>query len=221
MLAGRMQKSEESDRLFETAREKTVDVSPFPVAWMDFQRGMLLEARGKEMQARPYYAEACDAIPVYVHAAVHLAATDLPERAITRLEELRKVSTDPDILAALADAHKRAKHDAEAKAATDAARARYEELVAKHPEAYGDHAARFWLGAGNDAKKALDLAEKNAKLRPTEEAIDLWMAAAAAAQQKDKICASAVAMNTLRWASESRKRLAAAALSGCPDASAR
>lgn len=220
VLAGRMQKPDESERLFERARTAIVDVSPFPVAWMDFQRGSLLEARGMEKQARGYYLEALEAIPVYVHAAVHAATTDTPERAIERLEALRTVTTDPELLSALGDAHKRAKHDAEAKKATDAAHARYTELLAKHPEAYADHAARFYLASGNDPKKALDLAEKNAKVRATEEAIDLWMAAAAATQRKDQICASAIAMKQLTYASETRKRIAAAASNGCPDSGA-
>ena len=219
VLEAHMQRTDEAERLFEKARTAFVDVSPFPIAWMDFQRGMLLEAAGKEKEARSYYLEALEAIPVYTHAAVHASITDPPDRAIARLEAQKAVTTDPDVLAALADAHKRAKHDAEAKKATDAARARYDELLAKHPEAYRDHAARFFLGAGNDTKKALDYAEKNAKLRPTEEAIDLWMAAATAANDKPQICASAIAMKELRYASETRKRIAAAASSGCPGAS--
>lgn len=217
VLAGHMQKIDESDRLFERARQSLVDVSPFPVAWMDFQRGLMLEARGKEAQARLYYAEAAEAIPDYVHAGVHLAATDKPEDAIKRLEALRKVSTDPDILAGLADAYKKTKKDAQAKELVDKAKETYEQLLAKHPEAYRDHAARFYLGVGNDPKKALELAEKNATLRQTEEAIDLWMGTAAAADRKDAICKSAAAMNKLRWASEPRKRLAAAAMNGCPE----
>ena len=217
VLAAHMQKADESERLFEKARTAFVDVSPFPIAWMDFQRGMLLEAAGKEKEARSYYLEALEAIPVYTHAVVHASITDPPEKAIARLEAQKAVTTDPDVLAALAEAHKRAKHDADAKKATDAARARYDELLAKHPEAYRDHAARFYLGVGNDTKKALDYAEKNAALRPTEEAIDLWMAAATAANDKAQICASATAMNGLRYASETRKRIAAAASNGCPE----
>jgi tetratricopeptide (TPR) repeat protein len=216
VLAAHMQKPDESERLFDKARVSFVDVSPFPIAWMDFQRGMLLEAAGKEKEARTYYLEALEAIPVYTHAVVHASITDAPEKAIERLEAQKAVTTDPDVLAGLAEAHKRAKHDAEAKKATDAARARYDELLAKHPEAYRDHAARFYLGAGNDSKKALDYAVKNAQLRPTEEAIDLWMAAAAAANDKAQICASAFAMKDLRYASETRKRIAAAATNGCP-----
>ena len=217
VLAAHMQKPDESERLFEKARVSFVDVSPFPIAWMDFQRGMLLEAAGKEKEARTYYLEALEAIPVYTHAVVHASITDTPEKAIERLEAQKAVTTDPDVLAALADAHKRAKHDAEAKKATDAARARYDELLAKHPEAYRDHAARFYLSAGNDSKKALAYAQKNAALRPTEEAIDLWMAAATAAEDKAQICASAIALKDLRYVSETRKRIAEATSKGCPE----
>jgi hypothetical protein len=220
-LAGQMQKDDEAWRLFDQARSSFVDVTPFPVAWMDFQRGSLLEARGKDKEARAYYLEAFEIIPVYAHAAVHLAATDAPQEAIARLEPLRKTSSDPDVLAALADAYQRAKNEADAKRVTDLARARYDELVKKYPEAYRDHAARFYLRGGNDPKKALELAEKNAQLRPTEEAIDLWMAAAAATNERAKMCAAATAMNQLRWISPERKRLAAATLGGCPDASSK
>lgn len=73
-----------------------------------------------------------DAIPVYAHAAVHLAGSDPAEKAIARLEPLTKTSDDPDVLAALADAHQRAKHDVEAKKYGEQARARYDELVKRH-----------------------------------------------------------------------------------------
>lgn len=218
VLLGRMQKNDEAERLFDRARTAIVDVSPFPVAWMDFQRATLLEADGKTVQARAYFAEATEAIPAYVHASVHLAKADAPDVAIRRLEALRTAGTDADVLAALADAYRAANRDADAQRMAGEARARYDELVAKHPEAYLDHAARFFLGAGNDPKKALDLAEKNAQLRPTEEAIDLWMAAAAAVVDRPRICASANAMKRLRYASALRRRLAAAASTDCPAA---
>ncbi|MDB5214604.1 MAG: hypothetical protein JWO86_2531, partial [Myxococcaceae bacterium] len=76
VLSTHMQKTDEAERLFEKARTAFVDVTPFPIAWMDFQRGALLEAAGKEKEARGYYLEALEAIPVYAHAAVHAAITD-------------------------------------------------------------------------------------------------------------------------------------------------
>jgi tetratricopeptide (TPR) repeat protein len=216
VLAARMQKQDEAERLFERARTKILDTSPLPFAWMDFQRATVLEAQGKESRARSYYLEAVEMVPVYTHALVHLATTDPPDVAIARLEAARKTTSNPDVLGALADAHRRAGHEADAKSVTEEARKRYDELVEKYPEAFRDHAARFYLGAGNDPAKALEFAQKNAKVLLTEEAVDLWMAAAAAVNKKEQICTSATAMSKLRWVSEPRKRLAAAALNDCP-----
>lgn len=214
-LAGRMLDHANAERLFDEARSAIVDVSPFPVAWIAFQRASWYESRGDEARARASYEEALDAIPVYAHAAVHLSFMEAPDRAIARLEPLRSTSDDPEVLAALVDAHRRAKHDADAKRFTAEAKDAYAALVAKHHAAFADHAARFLLREG-DAPKALALAKDNAKLRATEEAIDLLMGAAAAANDKQEICASAAAMNALAYVTPERKRAAAAALRGCP-----
>lgn len=215
VLAGLRQKHGDAQRLFDKARATFRDVSPFPVAWMAFERARWLEAQGKSDQARGWYEEALDAIPVYAHAAVHVAASDPPEKAIARLEPLTKTSDDPDVLAALGDAHQRAKHDADAKKLFEQARARYEELLKRHPEAFADHAARFFLKQG-EAKRALELAGANAKRRATEDALDLWLGAATAANAKDSMCAAAKQMNELVYVSPERKRLAAATLTACP-----
>ena len=45
------------------------------------------------------------------------------------------------------------------------AAARYDELMALHPEAFADHAAEFWLEAGADPSRALRLARKNLEVR--------------------------------------------------------
>lgn len=215
VLAGLRQKHADAQRLFDKARVSFADVSPFPIAWMAFERARWLDAQGKSEQAREWYGEALEVIPVYVHAAVHLANGDPPEQAIARLEPLTKTSDDPEVLAALADAHLRAKHDADAKKYAGLARARYDELVKRHPEAFADHAARFFLKQG-EAARALELAETNAKLRSTEEALDLWLGAATAANAKDAMCGAAKQMNELAYVSPERKRLAGATLTACP-----
>ncbi|MFD1533524.1 hypothetical protein, partial [Pseudonocardia aurantiaca] len=38
------------------------------------------------------------------------------------------------------------------------AAARYDELTRRHPEAFADHAAHFWLTVGDDRPKGLQLA---------------------------------------------------------------
>ena len=50
------------------------------------------------------------------------------------------------------------------------AAARYDELIASHPEAFADHAAEFWLAAGADPDKALRLAKMNLEVRNTPRA---------------------------------------------------
>lgn len=215
VIEARRQKIDEAERLFELARTRYPDVAPFPLAWMDFQRATVLDAAGRD--GKPYYAEAVDVLPPYAHAAIHLSLSEKPDDAIKRLEELRPTSEDDaDVLAALADAHKRAGHAAESKKYVDLARKRFDAILAKHPEAYADHAARFFLGVGDDPAKALTLARDNAKLRETEEALDLWMAAAVGAKDQGDVCKSSIAMTKLKYLSEKGRRLATASASKCP-----
>ena len=56
--------------------------------------------------------------------------------------------------------------------------ARYDELMARHPEAFADHAAEFWLDAG-DAGRARRLAQMNLQVRQTPRAHELLARAAA------------------------------------------
>jgi hypothetical protein len=53
------------------------------------------------------------------------------------------------------------------------AEARYDELLARHQEAFADHAAEFWLEAGADPHRALSLAKANLEVRQTSRAHDL------------------------------------------------
>ena len=53
-------------------------------------------------------------------------------------------------------------------------------LIARHPEAFADHAAEFWLAAGADPDKALQLAKMNLEVRNTPRARDLVARAVAA-----------------------------------------
>jgi hypothetical protein len=49
----------------------------------------------------------------------------------------------------------------------DRAARRYEELVARHPEAYADHAADLWLMVGGDVDRGLQLALQTIVVRQT------------------------------------------------------
>ena len=189
--AGRL---EASDRLFEAARTSYRDVSPFTVAWIDFERARALEARGDRGAARAYLSEAVAVLPCYAHAVVHLAALETPEDALRHLSVLDATSDDPDVVAAEADALRRSGRLPEAEAKVSQARARFEEVVTALPEAYADHAASFYLGEGRDAPRALTLARANAANRATSEAVELWLTAAIAAGSAEEQCAAAKAV---------------------------
>src|ERR1700681_3472704 len=49
----------------------------------------------------------------------------------------------------------------------------FEALLARHPLAFADHAAEFYLGAGANPERAWVLAEQNLAARPTDRAFGL------------------------------------------------
>jgi hypothetical protein len=63
------------------------------------------------------------------------------------------------------------------------AAAAYEELLAKRPEAYADHAAAFYLGIGNRPQRAADLAWLNRQFRDTERSRSLLASALRATEE--------------------------------------
>ncbi len=167
----------EAARLFAQARTVYRDVSPFPLAWLDFQEGRQLMQRGRMAEARDHFQAAHDRLPQYAAATGHLGETEAAlghkDVAIALLTEAASESDDPDpaghLARVLAEVGRKAESDAwKAKAA-----ARFEELLAAHPDAFADHAAEFWLNPGGDAQRALALARHNYTLRPTQAACDL------------------------------------------------
>jgi tetratricopeptide (TPR) repeat protein len=214
-LAGEMQKFDESERLFTEARVKYHDVSPFPLAWMDFQRGSLLERRGDRDGAKKYFAEANQILPTYTHASVHLAALETPERAVVILTPLVDATDDADVLAGMADALRRSGKTADATAMQGRAKARYEELLAKYPEAFADHAATFFLGPNGDVQRALTLAIANEKLRKTEPSIELLITPAMASNSKDVTCIAVRDGAALKYASTAFRANIAPLFAGC------
>jgi hypothetical protein len=79
-------------------------------------------------------------------------------------------SDDPDYAAQLARICAHAGYPDDARYWRQHAAERYDELIALHPEAFADHAADFWLGAGAAPEKALRLARMNFAIRKTPRA---------------------------------------------------
>jgi len=175
--------SDAAERLYGESRRLYRGVSPFPLALLDFQLGLMWMNKGRLDDARTAFDAARRRFPAYAPAQGHLAEVEAElgqtESALARLYSLAASSDDPDYAAQLARILRHAGRD-ESRHWSRVAAARYDELVASHPEAFADHAAEFWLAAGDDPDKALQLARMNIEIRKTPRAYDLVARAVAA-----------------------------------------
>jgi len=183
-LQAELGNEERAEQLFVRALKIYRDRSPFAVAWLLFQRGLTKERAGRTGDARDSYRLAYGrlrAAPLTGHLAGAEAATGNDAEAIKLLRDLVKTTDDPDYLGQLGELlHKRG--DSEAANLLARARKGYIELARRHPLAFGDHAARFWLGPGKDPARALELAKINVANRATDEAFQLLLDASHAAK---------------------------------------
>lgn len=166
-----------AERLFNECRHCYRGVSPIPLAMLDFQRGLMWLAQGGLHRALVWFGASVRRLPAYVPAQGHLAEVEAalgePEAAIARLLPLATSSDDPDYAASLARILGNAGGKEEAGEWRDKAAARYDDLMARHPQAFADHAAEFWLEAGADPRQALRCAKINFEVRQTPRARQL------------------------------------------------
>src|SRR5262245_40515906 len=152
-------------------------LSPFPLAQLDFQLGVMWMRHERLKQARTYFEAAIRRVPAYAAAQGHLAEVEADlgnvESALARLYRLAVSSDDPDYAAQLARILGETGCSEESVAWRRMAASRYDELIATHPAAFADHAAEFWLGVGNDPLKGFRLAEFNLRNRQTPRAYEL------------------------------------------------
>jgi tetratricopeptide (TPR) repeat protein len=177
-----------AEAAFGEAGRHYADVSPFAVAWLEFQEGHMWESAGRSDRARPLFESALARLPGYAAAAAHLAriaaAFGDPAgqgQAAALLEPLVTRSDDPEYLGQLGALYRQMGRAAEGARLVRQAAGAYDALLARHPEAFYDHAARFFLHVGGDPGRARALAEKNLAARPTADARDLYAEAERAA----------------------------------------
>jgi tetratricopeptide (TPR) repeat protein len=155
----------EAERLFTEARRRYRGISPFPVASLDFRRGLMWFGERDLPTTRAWFDAAVGRVPAYAPALGHLAGVDAALRArdaaIDRLRPLALSSDDPEYAATLAGVLSDAGHRQEAERWRISASARYDELVLRHPAAFVDHAADFWFTVGGDRSKGRQLALRN------------------------------------------------------------
>lgn len=187
-----------AEALFIEAQRHHPDVSPFPVAWLYLQEGLMWEAQGNLARAHDLYSAAHERLPAYAAVRSHLASVEAArarrDRAIELLRPLVTSSDDPEYTAQLSALLKETREPAqieEAERLRAVAKQRYEELLSRHPTAFAAHAVRFYLDVGGDAKAAAKWAEHNLTERKTRAAYSLAVEAAAAAGLGERACALA------------------------------
>jgi hypothetical protein len=172
-LLADLREFDEADEAFRRALHAYQDVSPFAVAWVCFQLGVLwgeLVDEPQASRAADWYRRAIAYLPCYVKARVHLAEIEASHGRPDEAEALLRpalASGDPEVRWRLADAMAVQGRLAEAEVELAAARSGFELLLEQHLLAFADHGAEFYAGSGNDARRALDLARTNVANRPT------------------------------------------------------
>ncbi len=168
----------EADRTYLKALQEYPDVSPFPLAWVCFQLGVLwgeCVPIPQENRAAQWYKMAINYVPCYVKARVHLSEIYLnsgnTEDALSLLTPVM-TSGDPEVSWRLADVMTACGRNAEAESYLYNARTGFEELLQKHLLAFADHGAEFYSGSGNNAVRAFELASVNLTNRPTLKAFE-------------------------------------------------
>jgi len=176
-LLADLERFAEADAVYQQAFYSYDDVSPFPLAWVCFQLGMLwgeLVPVPDPHLAALWYRRAIAYLPGYVKARVHLAEiyTSQKQNGDAELLLLPALSSrDPEVRWRLADVLIAQERFEEAETQLATARLGFDELLERHLLAFADHAAEFYAASGNDYRRALELALANVANRPTRRAI--------------------------------------------------
>ena len=186
---------EAAERRYTQGHSRYRGVSPFPLALLDFQLGLMWMDAGRLDDARRSFEVAGSRVSVYAPAQGHLAEVEAQlgeiDSAVDRLYLLASSSDDPDYAAQLARILAEAGRGDESWHWRQLAATRFDDLMVSRPEAFADHAAEFWLGAGADPDKAFRLAKMNVEVRNTPRARALLAQAVAASSPGQQVATSA------------------------------
>jgi hypothetical protein len=202
----------EADNIYRRALKEYQDCSPFAVAWVCFQLGVLwgeLVPEAQSSRAEYWYEKAIEYLPCYVKARVHLAEVYLRCGRAKEAEALLIAaisSGDPEAHWRLADVLIEMNRFADAEVQMQAARSGFESLLEKNLLAFADHGAEFYSGSGDDASRAFELASVNLVNRPTLRAFEQAYEVAVAAGESEQ-AARIVAAAEDRWAATRAFRL--------------
>ncbi len=167
----------EADTVYRQAFYAYDDVSPFPLAWVCFQLGMLwgeLVPVPDANLAALWYRRAIAYLPGYVKARVHFAEIDASQDQTGEAEALLMPalsSRDPEVRWRLADVLIAQGRFEEARETARCREVWLQSASWGHLLAFADHAAEFYAGSGNDRRRAIEIARANVANRPTRRAI--------------------------------------------------
>lgn len=171
--------------------------TPYFINWLLFQWGRIYEQKGELAIARDFYLEAHARLPGAVETIEHLALTLQATGDAARAKALVAGQNHPSLLAIAGDPR---------------AAAEWDRYVAALPEAFADHAARFYLPT--NPKRALELARIDFANRPKRLASRaLVVEAALAAGAADDACEHVEPL--VRAPLKAQRFLAWKALSAC------
>ena len=161
-----------ADRYFVLAEKSYRNISPFFLAYLYFQRGLMWsEQANLPTKGGKYYEIAVNIMPQYIVANIHLAEIEHQRgeqhTAIKRLKQLLNSTEDPEVYSRLAeyiaDPNERQVYAQQAKQM-------YDGLLLRFPLAFLDHASEFYAGPGSDETYALELALRNLNNRKNHRA---------------------------------------------------
>ena len=179
----------EAENAYLSAITQDREHSPFSLAWVCFQLGVLFGEtldQADPAAARYWYERALSYLPAYTHARVHLAELHLDagrfDSALKLLQPVNK-SADPEVSWRLAQLYAQTGQAHEASHHLARTQYIFGQLLTHHELAFADHAVDFYLEEGDDPDRALQLALLNLDNRPTLRAFELSFEAAQAARQ--------------------------------------
>jgi tetratricopeptide (TPR) repeat protein len=192
VLLGDMGRTSDAEIHFDRAVREYRDASPIPLAWLHFSRGRMFFQADRLPEARAAFEKARGLLPelaanLGLLAEVHFELGNAAV-AIGMLRRLAVESDDPDFAAHLARMLIAEGRADEAVAWRTRAQAGFDALMKEAPEMYADHAAEFWMAAGDDPGRALRAAVINLTARRTPHAVELFEATLANASDAPDDC---------------------------------